>query len=80
MEIALQSTLVAQRSKQSVSIEAITEGYLQEGMFELGLEGWLGVQWEEKGRDDGHPSWREMQLSPEKMGSVSGMRTVSSRS
>ena len=44
MEIALQSTLVAQRSKQSVSIEAITEGYLQEGMFELGLEGWLGVQ------------------------------------
>ena len=56
MEIALQSTLVAQRSNQSASTEAITEGYLREGMFELGLEGWLGVQREEKGRDDGHPS------------------------
>lgn len=71
---------MAQRSKQSARVEAITEGYLQEGMFELGLEGWLGVQREEKGRDDGHPSWREIRLSPEKMGSVSGMRTVSSRS
>lgn len=73
MEVALQSTLVAQRSNQSARTEAITEGYLREGMFELGLEGWLGVQREEKGRDDGHPSQREMQLSPEKMGSVSGM-------
>ena len=80
MEIALQGTLVAQRSKQFASTEAITEGYLREGMFELGFEGWLGVQWEEKGRDDGHPSQREMQLSPEKMGSVHGMLTVSSRS
>ena len=72
MEIALQGTLVTKRSKRSLSPGPITEGCLGGGMFEVGLEGWPGIQQEEKGRD-GRPSWREMQLSSERMGSISGM-------
>lgn len=44
MEIVLQSTLVAQRSKQSVSTRTITEGYLEQEMLESGLEGSPGIQ------------------------------------
>lgn len=48
MEIVLQSTLVAQRSKQSVSTRTITEGYLEQEMLESGLEGSPGIQQVEK--------------------------------
>lgn len=78
MEIVLQSTLVAQRSKPSVSTRTITEGYLEQEMLESGLEGSPGIQQVEKW-GNGHPSQREMWLSSERMQFLSGKWTVQSR-
>lgn len=66
---------MAQRSKQSASTRTITGGYLEEEMFELGLEVLPGIQKVEN-REDRHPCQREMWLSSKRMELLSGKLTV----